>query len=81
VKKSFNIRELLHPKSKGHGTKPMHPSSSRAFERHHEHNLKHLNSVDLITTKRKKDFFLIRKILILGIQKVWPESKVLQVPS
>jgi hypothetical protein len=33
VKKSFNIPELLHhTKSKRHGTKPMHPSSSRAFE-------------------------------------------------
>jgi hypothetical protein len=26
VKKSFNIEELLHGKSKRHGTKPMHPS-------------------------------------------------------
>jgi hypothetical protein len=25
VKKSFNIQEILHPKSKRHGTKPMHP--------------------------------------------------------
>jgi hypothetical protein len=33
VKKSFNIQELLHHKSKRHGTKPMHPSSSRAFQR------------------------------------------------
>jgi hypothetical protein len=32
--KSFNIKELLHCKSKCHGTKPMHPSSSRAFQRH-----------------------------------------------
>jgi len=34
--------------------KPMHPSSSRAFQRHQEHDLKHLGSVDLITTKQKK---------------------------
>jgi hypothetical protein len=33
LKKSFNIQELLHPKSKGHGIKPMHPSSWRAFQR------------------------------------------------
>jgi len=29
VKKSFNIQEFLHYKSKHHGTKPMHPSSSK----------------------------------------------------
>ncbi len=48
--KSFNI----HHKSKRHGTKPMHPSSSRAFQRHQEHDLKHPNLVDLITTKQNK---------------------------
>ncbi len=41
VKKSFNIQELLHCKSKRHGTKPMHPSLLRACQRHQEHNLKH----------------------------------------
>jgi hypothetical protein len=41
VKKSFNIQELLHLKSKHHGTKPMdHPSSSRAFQRDQESDLK-----------------------------------------
>jgi hypothetical protein len=55
VKKSFHIEELLlHPKSKRHGTKPMHPFSLRAFQRHEEHNLKHPSSVDLITTKQNK---------------------------
>jgi hypothetical protein len=39
VKRSFNIQELLHHKSKCHGTKPMHPSSSRAFQRHQEHEV------------------------------------------
>jgi len=34
VKKSFNIQDFLHRKSKCHGTKPMHPSSLRAFQRH-----------------------------------------------
>ncbi len=29
------------PKSKCHGTKPMHPSSSRAFQQHQEQDLKH----------------------------------------
>jgi hypothetical protein len=32
----------------------MHPPSSRAFQRHQEHNLKHPGSVDLITTKQNK---------------------------
>jgi hypothetical protein len=34
--------------------KPMHPSSSRAFQRHQEHDLKHSGSLDLITTKQNK---------------------------
>jgi len=32
----------------------MHPSSSRAFQRHQGHNLKHPGLVDLITTKQNK---------------------------
>jgi hypothetical protein len=32
----------------------MHPSSSRAFQRQQEHDLKHPGSVDLITTKQNK---------------------------
>ncbi len=51
---SFNIQYLLHRKSKHHGTKPMHPSSSTAFQRHQEHDLKHPSWVDLITTKQNK---------------------------
>jgi hypothetical protein len=58
VKKSFNIQELLHRKSKCHGTKPMHPSSSKAFQRHQEHKLKHPGWVDLITTKQNKTNYL-----------------------
>jgi hypothetical protein len=54
VKKSFNIQELLHRKSKHHGTKLMHLSSSRAFQRHQEHDLEHLGLVDLIGTKQNK---------------------------
>ncbi len=54
MKKSFNIQELLHRKSKHHVTKPMHPSSSRALQRYQEHNLKHPALVDLITTKQNK---------------------------
>jgi len=54
MKKTFNIQELLHHKSKPHGTKPMHPSFSRAFQRHEEHDLKHRGSVDFITTKQNK---------------------------
>jgi hypothetical protein len=54
MKKSFNIQELLHHKSKRPETKPMHPSSLRAFQRDQECNLKHPGSVDLITTKKNK---------------------------
>ncbi len=54
VKKSFNIQKKLHHKSKRHGTKPMHPSLSRAFQRHQEHNLKHLGSMVFIITKHNK---------------------------
>jgi hypothetical protein len=32
----------------------MHPSLLRAFQRYQEHNLKHPNSLDLITTKQNK---------------------------
>jgi hypothetical protein len=39
---------------KRHGAKPMHPSLSRAFQRHREQDLKHPGSVDLITTKQNK---------------------------
>jgi hypothetical protein len=60
VKKSFNIQELLDCKSKLHGTKPMHPSSLRAFQRPHEQDLKHPGSVDLITTNQNKTTFIHR---------------------
>jgi hypothetical protein len=52
VKKSFNIQKLLHNKSKRHGTKPMHPFFSRAFQRHKECDLKHPNLADLISTNK-----------------------------
>jgi hypothetical protein len=58
TKKSFNIQELLHHKSKHHGTKPL----SRAFQRHQDHDLKHPGSADLITTKTKQTTFLHRLI-------------------
>jgi hypothetical protein len=58
VKKSFNIQELFHSKSKSHGTKPMHTSSLTAFQRHQEHDLKHPRFVDLITTKQNKTNYL-----------------------
>jgi hypothetical protein len=59
VKKSFNIQELLHRKSKRHGNKPMHPSSSRAFQRDQELDLKHPDSVELIGTKQNKKTTLL----------------------
>ncbi len=40
--------------SKRHGTKPMHPSSLRAFQIDQEGDLKHPGLVDLISTKQNK---------------------------
>jgi hypothetical protein len=54
VKILFNIQEFLHRKSKRHGTKPMHPFSSRAFQREQERDLRHPGSVDLIGTNKIK---------------------------
>jgi hypothetical protein len=54
MKKSLNIQELLHCKSKQHETKLMHPSSSRAFQRDQEHDLKHLGSMAIISKKQNK---------------------------
>ncbi len=56
MKKSFNIQELWHHKSKRHGTQAHATPSSllRAFQRHGEHDLKHPTSVDLVTTKQNK---------------------------
>jgi hypothetical protein len=53
VKKSFNIQELLHRKSKCHETKMMHPSL-RAFQRDQERDLKQLDSMDLISINKIK---------------------------
>jgi hypothetical protein len=52
MKKSFNLQELLHHKSKRHETKAMQPSLSRVFQGYPEHNLKHHGLVDLIDTKQ-----------------------------
>jgi len=41
VKKSFNIQEFLHHKSKHHETELMHRSFSGAFQRDQECDLKH----------------------------------------
>jgi len=59
--KIFNIQELLHHKSKRLGTKPMHPSLSRAFQRHQEHNGEHPSLMDLTTTKQNKLPFFIHR--------------------
>jgi hypothetical protein len=58
MKKLFNIQELLHHKSKHHGTKPMHPSSLKVFQRHQKDDLKHLGLVDLIIAKQNKTNYL-----------------------
>jgi hypothetical protein len=54
MKKSLNIKEFLYCKSKCHETKPMHPSSLRAFQIDPERNLKHPSLVDPIHTKQNK---------------------------
>ncbi len=54
MKKSFNIQELLHCKSKRHETKLMHPFCLRALQRDQERDPKHPSSVDLIGTKQNK---------------------------
>jgi hypothetical protein len=54
MRKSFNIQELLHHKSKHRETKLMHPSSSKAFQRDQECDMKHPNLVDLINTNKTK---------------------------
>ncbi len=64
MKESFNIQELLHHKSK-----PMQPSSLRAFQRQQEHNLKHPGLVDLITTKQTT--FFHRQILGMILRFFW----------
>jgi len=43
MKKSLNIIELLHHKSKHHEIKLMHPSSLRSFQRNQKRDLKHPN--------------------------------------
>jgi hypothetical protein len=58
IEKSFNVQKLLHCKSKCHGTKPIHPSLSRALQKHQEHDLKHPGLVDLIIAKRNKTNYL-----------------------
>ncbi len=52
MNKSFNIQELLRYKSKHHGTKLMHPSYLRAFQKDQEHDLRHPGLVDLISTNK-----------------------------
>jgi hypothetical protein len=54
MNKSFNVKELLHYKSKRHETKLMHPSSLKAFQRDQECNLKHPSLVDPISTNKTK---------------------------
>jgi hypothetical protein len=58
MKTSFNIQELLHRKSNHRGTKPMHPASSKAFQRHPGHNLNDAGLVDLISTTQNKTNYL-----------------------
>jgi hypothetical protein len=57
VKKSFNIQELLHHKSKRHGTKPTHPSFPKSFPKMPRTQSEASSSVDLTTTKQKQTTF------------------------
>jgi len=61
MKKSFNIQELLRQKSKRHETKSTHPSSSRAFQRDQERDLKHPDSTALISTNKTKQTTFLHK--------------------
>ncbi len=82
MKKSFNIQELFHWESKRYETKPMHhPSSSRAFERHQEQDLKHPGLVDLITTKQNKLPSFIDRYLLLFCTKVLTLEKRGQITT
>jgi hypothetical protein len=54
MKKSFNIQELLHRKSKLHEPSPCTPPHQELSKRHQEHDLKHPSLVDLIITKQNK---------------------------
>jgi hypothetical protein len=53
VKKSFNIPEFLHRKSKHHGSKPMHPSSSKALQRYQEQASQFGGSLNYKTKQNK----------------------------
>ncbi len=54
MKKSFNVQEFPHHKSKHHETMLIHPSSPIAFQRHQERDLKHHDLMDLISTNKTK---------------------------
>jgi hypothetical protein len=45
---ALQVQNIMEP------SRSMHPSSSRAFQRDQEHDLKHPGSVDLISTKQNK---------------------------
>jgi hypothetical protein len=82
MKKSFNIQELLHYKLKHHGIKPMRPSSSRAFQRYQEHDLRHLGSVDFITTKQNRvPSFIDGLVWPVPLAQVLPCPQLIFVPK
>jgi hypothetical protein len=49
----------------------MHPSSSRAFQRDQEHDLKHPSLMDLIRTKQNKQTTLLHKWISNEISFFW----------
>ncbi len=72
MKRPFNIQELLHHKSNTHA-KPTDFSSSRAFQRYQEHDLKHHNdSVNFITPKQNKlPSFIDRHVLFTWFSTIY----------
>jgi hypothetical protein len=74
VKISSNIQELFHCKSKRHETKLMHPSSLRALQRDQEHDMKHLSSMDLISTKQNKQTTSLLRQISTEISFFWAKT-------
>jgi len=79
MKKSINIQKLLHHKSKHHETKPMHPSSFRAFQRYQERNRKHPGLMDLTNTNKTKQTTFLHKLTHLPlIINIFEKKKIVR---
>jgi hypothetical protein len=77
VKNSFNIQELLH-KSNHHGTKPMHPSSLRTFQRHEEQSEAWFSGSHSYKIKQNKlPFFIDRLVWHVPLAQVLPHPQLI----